>query len=289
MTRPQLDLVFARRFDRTVLDRRLFRWPYSLTRTFALDKAPAHMLTAIVQSSSGAVHGEDRLSQSIHVRADAAAHVTTQGASAIHRAGPGLAASESVAVRVEAGGYLEYLPEPRILFPDADLVQTLDVDCAPGAVALVGDAFTFHDPAYRGGSFRRFVSTITVRLDGGRPVMIDRMDITGGRGGTSGFAAFGSLTLVAPGRVEADRARCDELMRELAIIPDLYAAASPLPGGGAGNANESAGLGMRFAGRDLRAVRSGMRIAWTLVRCAFYGAPPGSRRKGDDVASAKSA
>ena len=60
---PQLDLAFARRGDRTVLDRRLFRWPFVLTRTFALDRAPAHMLTVIVQTSSGAVHGGDRLRQ----------------------------------------------------------------------------------------------------------------------------------------------------------------------------------------------------------------------------------
>ena len=49
----QLDLSFARRGDRTVLDRRRFRWPFVLTRTFALDSCPRHMLTVIVQTSSG--------------------------------------------------------------------------------------------------------------------------------------------------------------------------------------------------------------------------------------------
>ncbi len=272
MTGPQLDLVFARRHDRTVLERRLFRWPFVLTRTFALDAAPAHMLTAIVQTSSGAVHGEDRLSQRLQVGVDAAAYVTTQGASAIHRADPGLTTEESVSIRVEPGGYIEYLPEPRILFPGAALAQTVRIDCAIGGVALVGDAFTVNDPQRTGRTFQRYASSAELRIDAQAPVMIDRVNIASLAGAP--FAAFGTLILATPGRAEAGADLAGALTRALTGLPDLYAAASRLPG-------EATGIGVRLAGRDLRAVRAGVAVAWRLIRTALQGAPPPSRRKGD--------
>lgn len=271
----QLDLAFARRSDRTVLERRLFRWPFVLTRTFALDRAPSHMLTVIVQTSSGAVHGGDRLRQRLHVRDGAAAHVTTQGASVVHRADPGVTTSETVSIRVEDGGYLEYLPEPRILFPDAALAQTIEIDCAIGGVALISDVFTIHDPEVRGRSFRSLASTTILRC-GGEPVMVDRLDIRAlAPGRTAEFTAFGSLTLAAPGHTEGIAALSDALSTMLATIPGLYGAASLLPG-------EATGIGVRLAGRDLRAARAGAKAAWRLVRQAFYAVPPPSRRKGDD-------
>lgn len=275
-TPAQLDLVFARRADQTVLERRLFRWPFVLTRTFALDSAPSHMLTVILQTSSGAIQAEDRLRQRLHVRADAAAHVTTQGASAVHRAIPGRASSETIALQIEDGAYLEYLPDPRILFPDAALEQTIDIHCAIGGVALVADGFTIHDPEARDRGFRRLVSTTTLYCGGLDPAMVDRFDIGALAGGrTAEFTAFGSLTLAAPGRPEANAGLADALSATLAKIPDLYAAASLLPG-------EATGLSVRLAGRELRAVKAGTTAAWRLIRQAFHGAPPPSRRKGDD-------
>jgi urease accessory protein len=275
--RARLDLVFARRADRTVLDRRLFRWPFVLTRTFALDRAPSHMLTVILQTSSGAMHGEDRLVQRFHVRNGAAAHVTTQGASPVHRADPGLTTDETITIRVEEGGYLEYLPEPRILFPDAALAQTTEIDCAEGSVALVSDAFTIHDPEARGRCFRRLTSATILRCGGGEPVLVDRLDIGGlPRGRTAQFKAFGSVLLAAPGLTEGIEALADDLSAALAAVPGLYGAASRLPG-------EASGIGVRLAGRDLRAVRAGIHSIWISVRRRLFGAAPPSRRKGDEL------
>jgi len=270
----QLDLVFARRGERTVLSRRLFRWPFVLTRTFALDRVPAHMQTVILQTSSGATHGGDRLHQRFYVQGNAAAHVTTQGASSIHRANPGLTTEERVTITVEESGYMEYLPEPRILFPDAALDQTIEIDCAVGGVALVSDAFTIHDPEVRGRCFRRLTSTTILRCGEDDPVMVDRMDISGlGRGRTARYAAFGSVLLAPPGRTDGVEALAEELTASLAKIPGLYGAASTLPGG-------NVGIGVRFAAHDLRAVTAGIQVVWIATRSLLFSAPPLSRRKG---------
>lgn len=265
-SRPQLDLAFARRGDRTVLDRRLFRWPFVLTRTFMLDRVPAHLLTVFLQTSSGAVHGEDRLAQRFAIGAGAAAHCTTQGASPIHRAGPGVITRDMIAIEVAPGGYFEYWPEARILFPGAALDQTIDVECAPGATALVGDAFTVHDPEARGRSFRQLCSTLTLRCRG-ETLAIDRLDIGGmGRGPTAAFRAFGTAVLVRPGEGAATAPLLDALAAALTRHETIYAAASPLPA--------DAGLVVRLAGRDLRDVRVGMSLVWNHTRHALYGTAP---------------
>jgi urease accessory protein len=268
----QLDLSFARRGDRTVFERRLFTWPFVLTRTFFLDKAPAHLLTAIIQTSSSAMHGEDQLMQRFEVGPDAAVHLTTQGATAVHRADAGLTTREAVSLRVAPGAFLEYLPEPRILFPDAALNQTIDLDCAEGGTAIVSDAFTVHDPAGAGRSFRRLESSTTFRCSDGEPVMFDRLDIAGLAGGrTSGFTAFGNILLKARLPTGTLQWLALDVSAALTAIPNLYGAASPLPSG--------AGVGVRLAGRDLRALRSGLELAWMAFRVQLHGQPPGLRRE----------
>jgi urease accessory protein len=257
----------------SVLDRRLFRWPFALTRSFALDSAPAHMLTVIVQSSAGALHGEDRLIQRFSVGADAAAHVTTPAAAVVHRADSRMVSRDDIMLRVETDGYLEYLPEPRILFPGAALDQAIDIDCAPGGIALVSEAFTVHDPAHAGGRFRRLAATTTVRSDGGDAVMIDRLDVQSlGRGRAATFAAFGTVTLFAPGRDIGELA--NHLSEALAKVPALYGAATALPG-------RDSGVSVRLAGHDLRGVRAGIGAVWYAVRVHLYGVPPPSRRKDE--------
>ena len=269
MTPAKLDLSFERRGDRTVLARRVFRWPYVVMRPFWLDAAPAHMATVIVQSSSGALQRGDRLRQRIFVGANAAAHVTTQGAQAVHAAAGGLVAEEATALEVAAGGYLEYLPEARVLFPGADLISSVDVDCAREGVVLVGDAFTCHDPERAGRWPDRYRLSTRIRIAGGPAVSIDRADIADFAPRGSAFAAFGGMALAAPERGVAEAIA--RLNRALGEVGGLYAAASALPG--------DIGVGVRFAGRELRDVRVGLRLAWRYFRTHLTGAAPDERRR----------
>jgi urease accessory protein len=269
VTETALDLGFERRGERTALVRRVFRWPYVVMRPFRLDAAPAHMTTVVVQSSGAALQRGDRLRQSIGVGESAAAHVTTQGAQAAHAAKDERIAEETVSLHVARGGYLEYLPEPRILFPGADVLCQLDLDCAADGVALISDAFAWHDPEGMQRTPRRLRSTMTLRIDGGRAAAIERTDISRFAPRLGGFAAFGTMALVAPGRI--DSGACADVNAALGRIEGLYAAASLLPG--------AIGVGLRFAGRDLRAVRAGLHLGWSWSRTLLSGAPPPGRRK----------
>ena len=236
-------------------------------RPFALDSAPAHMTTVIVQSSSGALQHADRLRQEIEVGSQAAAHVTTQGATAVHKAAAH-GATEAVSLRVGVEACLEYLPEPRVLFPDSELTSTIELDCAPDAIALIGDAFSWHDPEGLGRAPRRISSTFAVRVGGAEPIAIDslRLDDFGALG--RDYVAFGALTVVAPA---CDPCWADSLASALDNVDALYAAVSRMPGG--------TGVSIRLAGADMRAVRSGLGLAWGASRKAFFGEAPGRRRK----------
>jgi urease accessory protein len=261
----QLDLSFARRGDRTVFERRLFSWPFVLTRTFRLDTAVPHLQTVIVQTSGGAIHGEDRLLQRLHLGPGAAVHLTTQGATAVHRANPGLTTRETVAIDLEPGAWLEYLPQPRILFPDAAMRQSIDIDCDPVATAIIGDAFTLHDPEQRGRLFRRMESTLTVRR-GGEPVLIDRFDITGDPRHFARHTAFGTLLLLAPRPAEVLEAWALDLSAALAGHDGLYAAGTVLP--------SAIGLGLRFGATELRNLRSGTELAYAMLRQRLLATEP---------------
>ena len=49
----RLDLGFVRRAGRTVIDRRMFAWPFVLTRSFHVDPDRPDCLSVIVQTASG--------------------------------------------------------------------------------------------------------------------------------------------------------------------------------------------------------------------------------------------
>ncbi|CAL77816.1 putative urease accessory protein ureD [Bradyrhizobium sp. ORS 278] len=262
--KPRLDLSFVRRGSRTVIDRRLFAWPFVLTRSFHTDAARPDCLSVILQTGSGAVHGEDRLTQRLTLHAGAAVCVTTQGATSVHRAEPGARAVEHVLLHVEAGASLDYRPEPRILFPDAALCQVLDLECAADAAALVTDAFTMHDPDGQGRLFRELDSKLIVRRQGKEPLLIDRMHLRDPATALfNGRRAFGSAVLMLPPTHDRAAIRL-RLADAFARIDDLYAAASLLQDG--------AGIGVRFAAREVRQLRAGFDAVAAVVREIDLGA-----------------
>lgn len=243
-----LDLSFVRRGGRTVIDRRLFAWPFVLTRGFYLDADRPDRLSLIVQTGSGALHGEDSLVQRLVLGPDTAVSLTNQGATSVHRADAAARASEIVSLQVARGASLEYLPEPRILFPDAALLQQLDIDCVWDASALVVDAFTMHAPDGAPQIFRELESVVRVCRSGGDPLLIDRARLLNPTPRVfRGARAFASAYLMPSSGVDLGAVQ-QQLTAALGETPDVYGAASVMP--------ELAGLVVRIAAPDLRPVRA---------------------------------
>jgi urease accessory protein len=248
------------------------RWPYALTCPFRLDTAPADMLTIMVQSASGAIVAGDRVRQRIEAGAAAALHVTSQSATAVHSMPPGIRAEETIELVAGEGAFLEHLPEPRILFPRAELVQRVTIDLGPAALAIVGDGFLTHDPAGGAEPFRRLAVETVIRDAEERVLAVDRMD-TGGEAleGTPWRAHGWLAVLCAPDRLDVEAA-VGELEAALVPIEALYAGVSALP--------SAAGIGLRLAAREGQALRRGLETAWATARRIGTGEAPGPRRKG---------
>ena len=259
---PQLDIAFRHHPVRgTWLDRRKFRWPYTLSRGFRAEAGPAHMLMLIVQTVSGAIQAEDRLSQRIHVGAGAAARILTQGATPVHRAPAGLSSRDEVLLQVEPGGTIEYLPELRILFPDASLEQRVCVQIAEGATALLADGFVLHDPGAAGHPFRRLASTLAVQGPDGALLAAERIDLAApprSRGRRAEFQAHGSLVLATCRAGAWLETVSEDATTTLSDLHDIYAAASPLP--------NDAGVVARIAAVDGRHLRLGLQAACAVFR-----------------------
>ena len=77
----------------------------------------------------------------------------------------------------EKGSYLEYLPDPQILFPGLRCRSEIAVRLGGDAVALVSDSFLTHDPAGRNEMFATYLGEIVIEDHSGKALAIDRMKV----------------------------------------------------------------------------------------------------------------
>jgi urease accessory protein len=126
----------------------------------------AAQLDAVVVNTAGGMAGGDRFDLDIKVGAGARLRVTTAAAEKIYRSlGPDT--DVGVKIAVGSGASLAWLPQETILFDRARLRRAIDVDLAPNANLLLGEAVVFGRSAMGeivadGSLFDRW----RVRLDG---------------------------------------------------------------------------------------------------------------------------
>jgi urease accessory protein len=270
---PHLDLAFTHHpVVGTHLSRRLARYPFVLTGAFRIDEQPADMVTTILQSASGALLGVDRLLQKILVGTGASGHVTSQAAVAVHRMDEAITAEDHITLSVEAGGFLEYLPAPRVLFPGSALHQSMAIDIAEDGTAVIGDSFIVYDPEHRGASFRHYKSAVAIRRPNGPLLAVDHFDLRrlpSGYGKSFRVIAYGTLLILIKDKPEGFAALAHSI-ETAAQGSGRLAAASLLP--------RHAGLAIRIAAEDGQGLREAMTAAWAMTRLHLTGKSPNRRR-----------
>ncbi len=271
----RLDLAFAADGDgRTYLQRQYASYPFHVCRVHYHDKDHPGLATLYVQSCSGGIYEDDRLDVTLSTAQGAEAYVSTQAATVVHSM-PSGSASQRVRIESETGSYLEYLPDPQILFPGSRCRSEIAVRLSGNAVAVVSDAFLCHDPAGRNEKFSAYFSEILVGNDAGKTLAVDRLKIDGQAfrescPGTSGSFAAQATTIIA-GLDFASRAVLGELQkikldRDVAVI-----GFSQLP--------NSAGVLVRVLAADGAALKCALHQAWCAARLALKGSVPQERRK----------
>jgi urease accessory protein len=267
----EASLHFTRGGGRTVLSRQRVPYPFHATRTFYLDRARPEIATLYLQSASGGLYRGDSLALSIVVDANAAAHVTTQASTIVHRTHKrGIAQS----TRIEIGehAFAAMTPDPLVMFPGAEIACMTDITMAATASAILTDGLAHHDPEGKGHPFDRYSNAIVVRRAEGGLLLADRGSLAGelmlGRTSPLGpFRAVGTLLVLGHG---SDRCDPDMLESRLAAC-GCTAGISRLP--------NHAGVGGRILAADGGALARGLETAFAVAFEALIGVPPARRRK----------
>jgi len=248
-------------------------YPFHMTRPFRLPADPEGMLTLYLQSSSGGLYRGDRLTLDVNIEEKAALHLTTQAGTVVHHTREG-EASQTTNIRVAAGGFCEYLPDPLILFTGARLCTRTHAVVEPGVTLLLADAFTTHDPEGGQEPFANLNNELKLESSNGELLAVDRFEIDGAAF-TSGNSALqggqlsqGTVLLVAPGDLSPVMTA---LRQSLNSTPGIYAGVSMLP--------EKRGIWCRFLADDGVALGAALKNAWATVRTELTGIPPNDRRK----------
>ena len=271
----RLDLAFAADGDgRTYLHRQYASYPFHVCRVHYHDKDHPGLATLYVQSCSGGIYEDDRLDVTLGAAQGAEAYVSTQAATVVHSM-PSGSATQSARVKCEGGSYLEYLPDPQILFPGSRCRSEIAVRLSGNAVALVSDSFLTHDPAGRDDMFAAYFSEIVIEDEAGKALAIDRLKVDGlafrdSCPGLSGrFKAQGTMIVagldcpVSGVAAELHKIRLD---RNVAAI-----GCSLLP--------NSAGTLVRVLAADGAALKLALYQVWCAARLVLKGSVPQERRK----------
>jgi urease accessory protein len=146
----KLKLAFAKRQNRTVMTESFFQVPLQVMKPFHDDTGALSLY--LLSPTGGVVQGDDYQMQ-VSLSAETHVLLTTQAATKVYRM-PKRGAHQRIHFHVGANATLEYLPDPTILFQDANFDQLIDLVLEPGASAVVqeilmpgrlarGEAFAF--------------------------------------------------------------------------------------------------------------------------------------------------
>lgn len=271
----RLELEFAADADgRSYLQRQYASYPFHVCRVHYHDKDHPGLATLYVQSCSGGIYEDDRLDLTLSTSERAEAHVSTQAATVVHSM-PSGSACQRVRIECKTGSYLEYLPDPQVLFPASRCRSEIAVRLGGNGVALVSDSFLSHDPAGRDDMFAAYFSEIVIENETGKALAIDRLKVDGlafrdSCPGISGrFKAQGTMIVAGldcPMSGVAAELHKIRLERDVAAI-----GCSLLP--------NSAGMLVRVLAADGAALKLALHQAWCAARLALKGSVPVERRK----------
>jgi urease accessory protein len=279
-----LDMIFARRGDRSVLAHLARKAPLLVQQALYWDEYLPDLPCVYIITTSGCVLQGDRLDISITIGPDAMAHVTTQAATKIHQMDANFAAA-SQRLSLAENAYLELLPGPTIPHRHSRFITHTHATVAEGATLLTAEILQPGRKHYGRGEvfeYDLYSSSLTASRPDGTPLFTEKLVAEPWRhpvrqAGVMGkFDVLANVTLVTPQRHA--RKIFEQVVPGADASADCMAGASRLPG--------DAGLVYKVLGRETEPVKAMVRAFWKLVRQEVAGAPiPAARPWGPPLAS----
>lgn len=264
-------LVFARGGGTSVLARQHVPYPFHITRPFRLHPQRPDLVTLYLQSASGGLYRADHLSLDVELSTAAAAHITTQAATVVHRSS-GEPTRQDTTIRLGTDAFLAFIPDPLILFPGAGLSASTRITLEPSAQAIVSESIACHDPEGRGCPFDEVELVLSVQRPDGTPLVRERARITGAdfqdaASPLGGWRAYGTVIVLATAAVLPEAA----VLQRSADAVGCLAGVSALP--------NDAGLCLRLLAPDGGTLSAGLAAMSDLAFTALTGLEPSRRRK----------
>ena len=255
----QLELDLQRRGMRTALAYRKQRGPLAVQRPFYPEGEVCHLY---LLHPPGGVVGGDRLEIAGEVQAEAAALVTTPGATKFYRSG-GADASQRQRLTVRGCGSLEWFPQENIFFPGARAALETQVHLESGARFMGWEIQCLGRPANE-ETFHRGSLTLQVQIyRDGIPLLLERLHVRDGEdlAGAASLRGFPvTASFLAAGVSVDSRERVRELLTD--VQP-----------GAAGVTLLDDLLVVRYLGASTEAARRLFVKVWTLLRPALLNRP----------------
>lgn len=271
----QLSVEFATDpSGRTYLHRQFAAYPFHVCRPLYLDAGSPGLSTLYIQSCSGGLYEHERLSASIVAAPRTEAHVTTQAPTVVHSMRNG-SADQDVVLEAQDGAYLEYLPDPQILFPGSRCVSVIKARVAETATVLMWDSFLNHDPDGLGRFYAGYTSVVEVLDLGGKLLAVDRLKLAPALAPLYAIGTNGAFNVQGTIIVASRDARLEEIVGALRQLDMPYALATS----GVSRLPNTAGLIVRVLACDGAMLARVMTEIWCMMRRALRGSLPGARRK----------
>lgn len=261
----QLRLGFSMRNGRSVLHDLYRVAPLLVQQALYWDEAmPELPICAIISVGGGYLQG-DRCKIDITLAEGACAQVTSQGANRIHRMDANYASQHQM-VRLEAGAYLEYLPDFTIPYRGSRFINQTELVVAEDATVLYGEMMMTgrkHHNADERFGFDLLSMAVSVRRPDGRrlfteKILIEKDDPTIDFAAVMrGFDTFANIMCLTPPDVAA---------RVKERFETYYPTGSARALAGVSRLPNNAGLMLRVVGVETYDVRSHVRRFWRIVR-----------------------
>lgn len=195
-----LDLRFSNINGKTRPTRSHSTSPLRIQRPFYPAAAPKNCQSVIVHTAGGMVGG-DRLDMAITAEPDTQSLVTTAAAHKVYRS-QGTWSEQMIQLTVGSGAHMEWLPQELILFNGGRFRQSVRVDLEPGGIWMGWDITRFGRSA-RGETLERGEWRSQTEIwQQGKPLWIDRQQLTGGSevlnsyNGLAGYPVVGTFLLL---------------------------------------------------------------------------------------------
>ena len=260
---------------KTYIRNQYCHYPFHVCRAQYVDTNPFGLATVYLQSCAGGIFEGDRLFCEFHSLSESQAHITTQASTIVHSMEYG-SAEQYVLIEAEENSFIEYLPDPLILFPHSNLRSKVVVSMHPTATVYLADALLIHDPKNRGNTFGEYHNETKIMDLQGKLLCLDRYHITGDQNSNSymgvmgNYAVLGTIVFLSP--TDLTHTFCDMLKDLLdANSTAVYAGVSVLP--------NKCGVWVRLMANEAFEMRSIMTNLWGLGRVNFTGTLPHTRKK----------